>query len=163
MPVWAVAVEAATLGLWHEGHEMLAPRGPDGERSPGDRVPQHCAGCRESAGPLSDREDLDEVVESSEVVWVAGEERETLSHGGGDDQQVQGSGSPGFTSGVHDGGEDPAVSAGRVWAEGERVEGGLGSLQPVLTPAALFGVVGGVWAGGEFGECDGADGDLERQ
>lgn len=45
----------------------------------------------------------------------------------------------------------------------EGVEGGFGSLEPVLAAAARGRVVGCVWAGGKFGECDGADGRLRSR
>ena len=59
--------------------------------------------------------------------------------------------------------EDAAVGAGGISVEGERVERGFGALDAVLAAAAFGRVVGGVWAGCEFGEGDRGDGDLDRK
>lgn len=104
--------------------------------------------------PQSDGDDVDEVVKGFEVIGIAGVQRELCGEGGCGDEQVDGSGSAGFAPGACDGCEDPAVGAGGVGIEGEWVEGGFGSLDPVLAAAAFGGVVSGVWAGSEFCEGD---------
>ncbi len=111
----------------------------------------------------SGRHDIDQALECFEIVGIAGVERELCGEGGRRDEQVDGAGSARFASCAGDSGEDAAVGAGCVGVEGERVEGGFGPLEPVLAAAAFGGVVGGVWAGGEFGEGDRTDGDLDRK
>ncbi len=94
---------------------------------------------------------------------IAGEEREILSQSSGSDEKVHCSGATWLASSGRDCGEDSAVGAGRVGTERKRVEDGLGPLEPVLAAAAFGWVVGGVWTGGQFGQGEGADGNLEGE
>lgn len=114
-------------------------------------------------GSWLDRDDVDEVVEGSEVVGVSGVERELCGQGGGSDEEVDRSGPTGFVAGLGDRREDPTVGAGGIGIERQRVEGGFSPLQPILAATPLGRVVGGARPGGQFCEGDGADGHLHRE
>lgn len=90
----------------------------------------------EPVGP-SDDDDLEQAVECSEVVTVAGVEGELRGQCRRGDGQIDGSSPAGLASRCHDRGEDPAVGPRSVGIEREWVEGGLGALQAVLSTAAL--------------------------
>lgn len=58
---------------------------------------------------------------------------------------------------------DPGVSAGTGVFEWERIEGGLGALQPILASCTLGGIVGGMGSSGYLGKGDRGDRELSGQ
>ena len=114
-----------------------------------------------SAGALSsDLVDVEESLETAEVLPVAGEEREILGAGGCRDQEVDSPGAASLPTRRSHGRKDPSVRACRVGVERQRIERCLGPLQSVLAATTLLRVTGGVWPRRELGHGDGADREL---
>jgi hypothetical protein len=105
----------------------------------------------------SDSDDGQEVFDASEVVDVARVEGQVGGHGGGRDQQIDGPGAARLRPGRDDRRVDASVSPGRVTIEWQRVKGGLGSLQAILTPRSLAGIARRVGTGRELGHGKGAN------
>lgn len=76
----------------------------------------------------SDADDGQEVFEASEVIDVACVEREIGGHGGGGDQQIDGSGATCFAPRRDDRGVDASIGPRRVAVERQWIEAGLGPL-----------------------------------
>jgi hypothetical protein len=83
-----------------------------------------------SANPWgSDADDGQEVFDPSEVIDFACVEREVGAHGGGGDQQIDGSGATCLAPPRDDRGVDASVGPCRVGIERQWIEAGLGSLR----------------------------------
>jgi len=99
----------------------------------------------------------------SEVVWVAGVERQVVRERGGGNQYVDGSASARVAASRDDGNVDASISACGVGVEGQRVKRGLRSLQSILTAGAFDWVVSGVRTCRQFGHREGGHRDALRQ
>src|ERR1044072_7556608 len=115
-----------------------------------------------------DGDNGEEVVQSSEVVGVGGEEGEAFGDGDSGDHQV-GDPTPWFASTADPGRADPAMDTGCFRVEGDGVELVLGALEDVHPPGAFSALVvivlflvpaDFVRTRGQLGQGDGADRDL---
>ena len=82
-------------------------------------------------GVNSDGDDLDQIVQTDEIIRISCDQRQFLSHGNRCDQQV-GKALARLTSAASDGGEDLSVGTRRGDSEGYGLEGCLDSLEPIL-------------------------------
>jgi hypothetical protein len=99
--------------------------------------------------------DLDKVFECQKVVAVACVQRYAGGEGRRCDEQVYGAGASGSAFADRDSSEDAAIGAGEICIGRERIDGCLGSLEPVLPAPSLLGVACGVRTGGEFSNDQG--------
>lgn len=86
-----------------------------------------------------------------------------MGNRGGGDQQVERPWSPCFAAELSDRSVDPAVGAGTCVVEGQRFDSRLDSLEAVLAAGPLVGIAGRVRAGGQLGEGDRRDRQLDRK
>ena len=85
-------------------------------------------------------DDFEEIAERTEIVRVAGVERQTRSAGSCRKEEVYSARSPGLASRGDQSGINPPVSTCRLSVEGQRIECGFRTLEPVLAARPLFGV-----------------------
>jgi len=113
--------------------------------------------------PRSHGYDLDEIAERTEIVRVAGVERQAGGARGRRQEEVDGTRPSRLASRGYHSGINPPIRACRLGIEGQRIEGGFRALEPVLAARPLFGVRRGVRTGGKLGHRDCADGNLDRK
>lgn len=110
----------------------------------------------------SDGNDLDQVVQTNEIIRVSCDQWQFLSHGNRCDQQV-GKALARLTSASSDGGEDLSIGTGRGDSEGYGLEGCLDSLEPILSASPLTGIVGCSRASRQFSHGDRGNGETIGQ
>src|SRR5215217_1646015 len=115
----------------------------------GDMGRERTRAARATGLALGNGDDV-EAVQVREVCRVAGVERQLVGDGDRSDEQVDGPATMRLATGGEDGCVDAPVGPGRRRVEGERVEGGLRALEPVLTARALRALVGRVRTGGQL-------------
>ena len=109
-------------------------------------------------GVNSDGDDLDQVVQTNEIIRVSCDQWQFLSHGNRCDQQV-GKALARLTSASSDGGEDLSVGTRRGDSEGYGLEGCLDSLESILSASPFTGIVGCSRASRQFGHGDRGNGE----
>ena len=107
--------------------------------------------------------DFDEITERVEIVRVAGVERQAGGACRRCQEEVDGTRSPRLTSCGYHGGINPSIRACRLSVEGQRIECGFRSLEPVLAAGPLFGIWCGVRTGSKLSHRDCAYGYLDRK
>ena len=110
----------------------------------------------------SDRDDLDDPLESREVGRIARVDGQAVGGCCGGNEQIC-EPRAARLSGRSCSGEQSAVHPGRFSLERQRVPCGSGPLEAVLAASALVLVVGRVWACGELGKSDGGYGGFVGQ
>jgi hypothetical protein len=113
--------------------------------------------------PVLHDDDIDQLVESLEVLAVAGVKRHTCCECRCCNEQIHHAGSTCLAPGSSEGREDPSIRAGCAAIEGKRLEGGLGPLETVLSACSFVSICRRMWSSGELGHRDRADRDLERK
>jgi len=106
---------------------------------------------------------LEQGSQRAEVVAVAGVERQFGRERRGGNEQVDCSCSACLAPSGDNGGEDPSIGSCSLIVEGQRIEGGFGSLEAILSTATLPGIVGGVRSRRKFRQSHGADRDRDRE
>jgi hypothetical protein len=107
--------------------------------------------------------DLDELADRTEIVWIAGIERQAGCAGCGCKEKINRTRPPRLASRGYHRGINPTVSACRLSVEGQGIECGFRALEPVLAARPLFGIGCGVRTGGKLGHRDSAHGNLDRK
>lgn len=108
-------------------------------------------------------DDLDELLDASEVVAVTGVEREIGRKRCCCDEKVNGPRSTGLPARCHHGGEQPAVGAGGVAIEGKWIECCFRPLKSVLSTTTLVGIGGRMRTGRQFGHAQRTDSNGDRK
>ena len=116
-------------------------------------------------GTISSREgnDLNKVVETSEIVGISCVQRKVRGTRGGGDEQVYCSSPARLSTGRNHGRVDATVCACGVRVERQWIECGFSALETVLPSSAFVGIGRGMGASREFGHRDRADCDLDGQ
>ena len=114
-------------------------------------------------GAISDREDLDDAIQSTEVGNVAGDERQAVRARGSGNEKIYCARSACLVPRGDDTRVDPPVRARSLAVKGEGVERRFRSLQAVLAPRPFDRVRRRVGTCREFAHRDRADRNLKRQ
>ena len=110
----------------------------------------------------SDGDDLNQIVQTNEIIRISCDQRQFLSHGNRCDQQV-GKALARLTSVASDGGEDLSIGTGRGDSEGYGLEGRLDSLESILSASPPTGIVGCSRASRQFSHGDRGNGETIGQ